>query len=383
MPWNDNANPGPWGSPPPESGKPNGPAEEPKRPQRPQGGGPRRPPPEGVDLNELLERWAARLRGVLQNGGSGGPGPELSIKRYLPALAGGLVVVYLLAGVIVVGAREKAVVTTFGAWTRSYGPGIGYHLPLVERSFKVDITSINETIVGGAKADTLPQESLMLTGDENIVDLTFAVNWRVSDPGKYLFNVSDPRGTVKAVAESAMREVVGRSKLDPIISTGRGQLQAQAADLMQRILDGYDSGVIIDSIQIRDAQPPKPVVAAFQDVATAGQNFQAKVNAAGGEASRVKQAALGYKAQVVNEAVGEAQRFNQIYEQYRLAPGVTRERLYIETMERVLSRSNKVIIDGKGVTAPIVLSPDTFRSRSPASTASAAPAASPSQGAAQ
>ncbi|MDH4384543.1 MAG: FtsH protease activity modulator HflK [Caulobacter sp.] len=388
MPWNDNANPGPWGSPPPpERGKPSGPAEEPKRPQRPQGGGPRRPPPEGVDLNELLERWATRLRGVLQGGGGGGggdgPSPEESLKRYGPIIAGGLVVVYLLAGVIVVGAREKAVVTTFGAWTRSYGPGIGYHLPLMERSFKVDITSINETIVGGVKADTLPQESLMLTGDENIVDLTFAVNWRVSDPGKYLFNVSDPRGTVKAVAESAMREVVGRSKLDPIISTGRGQLQAQAADLMQRILDGYDSGVIIDSIQIRDAQPPKPVVAAFQDVATAGQNFQAKVNAAGGEASRVKQAALGYKAQVVNEAVGEAQRFNQIYEQYRLAPGVTRERLYIETMERVLSRSNKVIIDGKGVTAPIVLSPDTFRSRNPAPTATAAPAASPSQGAAQ
>jgi membrane protease subunit HflK len=119
--------------------------------------------------------------------------------------------------------------------------------------------------------------------------------------------------------------------------------------------------VVIDSVQIRAAEPPRPVVAAFQDVAAAGQNYQAKVNEAEGKASQIKQAALGYKAQVVNEAVGEAQRFDQIYVQYRLAPGVTRQRLYIETMERVLSKSNKVIIDGKGVTAPIVLSPDVFK----------------------
>ncbi|MDB5468465.1 MAG: hflK [Caulobacter sp.] len=379
MPWNDNANPGPWGSPPPEGDKDKpgapGPApdrEEPRRPQPP----PRRPQPppaEGVDLNELIERWSGRLRGLFGgNGGGGSPGQsEDMVRRYAPIVGGLLVAVYFFAGVIVVGAKEEAVVTTFGAWSRSYGPGVGFHFPLVEGYRKVDITTINETIVGGVKAGTVEDESLMLTGDENIVDLPFAVNWKVSNAGKSLFNVTDIAATVKAVAESSMREVVGRSQLDPILTTDRGRIQAEAATLMQRILDSYDSGVVIDSVQIRAAEPPKPVVAAFQDVAAAGQNYQAKVNEAEGKASQIKQAALGYKAQVVNEAVGEAQRFNQLYVQYRLAPGVTRQRLYIETMERVLSHSNKVIIDGKGVTAPIVLSPDVFKPRVPA----AAPAA--------
>ncbi|MES2034348.1 MAG: FtsH protease activity modulator HflK, partial [Pseudomonadota bacterium] len=277
-----------------------------------------------------------------------------------------IVVLYFLSGVIVVGPREEAVVTTFGAWTRSYGPGVGYHLPLVEASQKVPITTLQKTDIGGTTGATLPEESLMLTGDENIVDMTFSVNWRVSNPGRYLFNIDDPEATVKAVGESAMREIVGRTALDPIISTGRARLQTESGALMQRMLDSYGSGIVIDSVQIRDAQPPKEVVAAFQEVATAGQNAEASINAARGEASKIRQQALGYRAQVVSEASGEAARFNQIYEQYKLAPGVTRDRLYIETMERVLSRSNKVIIDGKGVTAPIVLSPDTFRPRTTA-----------------
>ncbi len=370
MPWNDNANPGPWGSPPPEGDKdkpvpqrPDGEREPRKAPP------PRRPTPpsgEGVDLNELIERWSTRLRGLLGNAGGRGGSPlggQDMVRRYAPIVGGLLVAVYVLAGVIVVGAKEKAVVTTFGAYTGDFGPGLGYHFPLVQGYRKVDVTTINETIVGGVKAGTNEEESLMLTGDENIVDLPFAVNWKVSDAPKSLFNVTDVGLTVKAVAESAMREVVGRSQLDPILTTDRGRIQTEAAALMQRILDSYDAGVVIDSVQIRAAEPPKPVVAAFQDVAAAGQNYQAKVNEAEGKASQIKQAALGYKAQVVNEAVGEAQRFDQIYVQYRLAPGVTRQRLYIETMERVLSKSNKVIIDGKGVTAPIVLSPDVFKPR--------------------
>ncbi|RYF95131.1 MAG: FtsH protease activity modulator HflK, partial [Caulobacteraceae bacterium] len=309
------------------------------------------------------ERLSDRLRGLFGGGNGGGaPGEgEDMVRKYAPIAGGLLVAVYLAAGIIVVGAKEQAVVTTFGAWTGKFDPGLGYHLPLIQGYRKVDVTTINETIVGGVKAGTVEDESLMLTGDENIVDLPFAVNWKIADAGKSLFNVTDVASTVKAVAESAMREVVGRSQLDPILTTDRGRIQTEAASLMQRILDSYDAGVLVDSVQIRAAEPPKPVVAAFQDVAAAGQNYQAKVNEAEGKASQIKQAALGYKAQVVNEAVGEAQRFDQIYVQYRLAPGVTRQRLYIETMERVLSKSNKVIIDGKGVTAPIVLSPDVFK----------------------
>jgi len=365
MPWNDNANPGPWGSPPPEGGKPQGPKDEPQGPRGgprgPGGGGPRRPPPEGVDLNELIAGWTARLRRLLGGGGGRGPsGPdEQTIARYLPIAAGLGVLLLLASGVVVVGERERAVITTFGAWTRTYEPGIGYRIPIIEGVQKVPMT-LRKTTIGGDNAAG-QQESLMLTGDENIVDLRFTVNWRVSDPGKYLFNVKDADSTLKAVAESAMREVVGRSELNPILSTGKAQIQIQAAELMQGVLNAYDSGIIIDSVQIEDAQPPKPVVAAFQDVATAGQNKQTAINEAQGEASRIRQQALGYKAQVVNEARGEAERFNQVYDQYRLAPGVTRDRLYIETMERVLAKSNKVIIDGKGVTAPIVLSPDVFK----------------------
>jgi membrane protease subunit HflK len=368
MPWNDNANPGPWGSPPPEGDKdkPEPQRDEPRKnppPRRPQP-----PPGEGVDLNEVLERWNARLRGMFGGGNGGGGSPESGeemVRRYAPIVGGLLVAVYLAAGFIVVGAKEKAVVTTFGAHTRNVGPGIGYHLPIIEGYTKVGVTTIRETKIGGEKANTKTDESLMLTGDENIVDIAFAVNWRVSDPAKFLFNVANGEDTVKAVAESAMREVVGRTALDPIISTGRGKLQADAAALMQRILNSYDAGVVIDSVQVRDAQPPASVVAAFQDVAAARQNYQARVNEANGRAAQIRQAALGYKAQAVNEAVGEAQRFNQIYEQYRLAPGVTRQRLYIETMGKVLARSNKVIVDSKGASAPIILPPDVFKPKIP------------------
>jgi len=370
MPWNDNSNPGPWGSPPPSGGK-----GEPD--PKPSGQGPRRPPPgrgpntppDFEDLQRRLNDW---LRGL--NGGGGGPSGALPSRRVITLAAGALVALYFVSGLIVVGAREEAVVTTFGAWTRSYGPGVGYHLPIFEKTQKVSITTLQKTDIGGVPGATVPQESLMLTGDENIADLTFSVNWRISNPGRYLFNIDDPEATVKAVGESAMREIVGRTALDQIISTGRAKVQIDAATLMQRMLDSYGSGIVIDSVQIRDAQPPKEVVAAFQEVATAGQNAEAAINAARGEASKIRQQALGYRAQVVSEASGEAARFNQIYEQYKLAPGVTRDRLYIETMERVLSRSNKVIIDSKGASAPIVLSPDTFKARTPAG---AAPAAAP------
>lgn len=365
MPWNDNANPGPWGSPPPEGGRPQGDGDEPKRPQRPGGG--RRPPqpPEGVDLNEVFARLSAQLR-ALFGGGSGGGGPQggQDFVRYIPAALGALVFLYFLSGIVIVGQRERAVVATFGAWTRTFEPGIGYHLPLFEKVTKVQ-TTLQKTEVGGSSAAPSAAEALMLTGDENIVSLRFTVNWRVSDPAKYLFNVAEADATIKAVAESAMREVVGRSPLDPILSTGKTQVQQQAAELMQRMLDSYDAGVIIDSVQIQDAQPPREVEAAFQEVASAGQQKEASINQAGGQAAAIRQEALGYKAQVVSEARGEAQRFNQIYEQYRAAPVVTRERLYIETMERVLKNSNRVIIDNKGSGAPIILPPEVFRPKNP------------------
>ena len=298
----------------------------------------------------------------------------MPVRKLAPLVGGVVVVLYALAGLIVVSPREEAVVTTFGAWTRSYGPGIGYHLPLVEGYTKVDVTSLQTTSVGGGTGDG---DTLMLTGDENIVDLSFSVTWRVSNPGRYLFNVAEPNETLKAVAESAMREVIGRSALEPIISRGRGQIQVETATLMQRIPDSYGAGIIIDGVQISEANPPKEVVDAFRDVNNASQYAESLANQARGRAAQVRQEALGYKAQVVREAAGEAARFNQVYEQYRLAPGVTRDRLYIETMERVLSKTNKVIVDSKGASAPLILPPDVFRARtaSPTIVAPAQPTA--------
>ncbi len=371
MPWNDNANPGPWGSPPPPGGK--------DEPERREGGGrgPRRPSGPGrgpggtpPDLGELQRRLEAFLGGLT----GGGPNGPMPVRKLAPLVGGVVVVLYALAGLIVVSPREEAVVTTFGAWTRSYGPGIGYHLPLVEGYTKVDVTSLQTTSVGGGTGDG---DTLMLTGDENIVDLSFSVTWRVSNPGRYLFNVAEPNETLKAVAESAMREVIGRSALEPIISRGRGQIQIETATLMQRILDSYGAGIIIDGVQISEANPPKEVVDAFRDVNNASQYAESLANQARGRAAQVRQEALGYKAQVVREAAGEAARFNQVYEQYRLAPGVTRDRLYIETMERVLSKTNKVIVDSKGASAPLILPPDVFRPRtaSPTIVAPAQPTA--------
>lgn len=354
MPWNDNAGPGPWGSPPPNDGK--------KDADRSQGdgarqGGPRGSgdPPPPVDVNALLERLSDRLRQTF-----GGPGRS----RAIAASAAVVAFLWAASGSYVVQPDEQAVVTTFGAYSRTTSPGLRYHLPFpIETAEKVSVTSLQRIDIGGQPGAPVPDESLMLTGDENIVDLSFSVQYRIADPAKYLFNLRDPDAAIKAVAESAMREVIGKTALQPILTTGRGQVQDQAGTLAQAILDRYQAGVFIDGVQIRTANPPPPVIAAFQDVTAAGQNAESNANVALGEAAKVVQAARGYSAQVVREASGEASRFNQLYEQYKLAPAVTRERLYIETMERVLANSNKVVVDSKGASAPIILPPDVFRPR--------------------
>jgi membrane protease subunit HflK len=353
MPWNDNANPGPWGSPPPPESK--GPGS--RGPRRPSGPPPKGPTPGGPGFDDFQRRFTQRFNAWFR-GPDNRPRP-----RAVATLAGAVLGLWMLSGVYIVQPNEQAVVSTFGAYTRLAGPGLRYHFPTpVERVVKVPVTTLQRTDIGGVPGATATDESLMLTGDENIVDLSFSVTWRVSNAPNYIFNVKDPDGAVKAVAEASMREVVGRTALQPLISTGRGQVQAQTLTLMQTTLDSYRAGIHIDEVQIRNAGPPAQVVEAFREVATASQNAESSVNVARGEAARIVQSAIGYRAQVVREAEGEAARFNQVYEQYRLAPGVTRDRLYIETMQRVLANSNKVIIQGRGgTTAPIVLTPEMFR----------------------
>lgn len=344
MPWNDNAGPGPWGSPPPSGDKDNTPRPGPRRPP----GGPQAP----VDLNQLLEDLTDRVRRYFQ-------GPDRP--RAIATAAGAVVALWAATGIYVVQPNQQGVVSTFGAFSRVAGPGLRYHAPFpVESVEKVAVTEIRTTDIGGAEAEA---ERLMLTSDENIIDLSFSVQWRVSDAPKYLFNVREPESVIRAVGESAMREVVGKTALTPILTTGRGQLQAETEQLMQQILDRYDAGVFVESVQIQTATPPPPVIDAFRDVQRASQNAQSAANVARGQSAQIVQQAKGYREQVVREAAGEAARFNQIYDQYKLAPAVTRERLYIETMQRVLANSNKVIIDSKGASAPVILPPDAFRPR--------------------
>jgi membrane protease subunit HflK len=305
------------------------------------------------------------------------------------AIAGAAFGLWALSGLYVVQPSEAAVVTTFGAYSRSETPGLRYHLPYpIERVEKVAVTSLNRIDIGGAADADVPQESLMLTSDENIVDLDFSVTWRVADASQYLFSTRDPEEAVKAVAESAMREVVGKTPLDPILTTGRGKLQLETAELMQRTLDRWGAGVSIVEVQIRSANPPSDVIAAFRDVSNAQQDRDSAVNEANtyrnrvineakGDAAKITQSAEGYLQQSVRTATGDAARFNSIYGEYRRAPGATRDRLYIETMQRVLANSNKVIIDAKGASAPIILPPDVFRSRTAATVAAAPPPAPP------
>ena len=414
MPWNDNSKPGPWGPPPSgdkddasgpgsrpsgdagpkpsgdsgpkspwgtPSGRPGPGAPNPKRPQRPRV----TPTERSAELEALLRKLGERGRRFFRQPGGDGVRPGA-----IAAVAGAALGLWLLSGVFIVQPDEQAVVTRFGAYVRSEGPGLKIRMPWpLERVEKVSVTSLNRTAVGGGNSSPATEASLMLTGDENIVQMTFAVLWRVSDADNYLFRVSDPEGSVEMVAESAMREVVGRTPFQSVVSTGRGRVQIQAAELMQSILDQYGAGVNIVEVQIVGAEPPREVIDAFRDVARAGQNAEASVNEANtyrnrvvneaiGDAAAIRQQAEGYRERVAREAEGSAARFNQVYIEYRAAPGVTRERLYIETMERVLRESNKIVVDSQGATsAPIILPPDLFKPRAAAAPAGQAPAPAP------
>ena len=400
MPWSDNSEPGskpgqkpgpkpgPWGAPPPANGGPRD--EDQGDAGRPRGEGPRRPgPPPPSPPDDLMALWRRIRQRFEQEFGAMGPGIG---RRLIPALLAAVVGLWLLSGFYDVQANQEGVVTTFGAYSRTAGPGWHYHLPTpIERVEQIPVTTVNQTNIGSKSGD-LPKESLMLTGDENIVDVAFSVQWRIDDAGRYLFDIKDQDDTIKAVAESAMREVVGRSTLTDVIATGKAKVEAQSAVLMQKILDQYGAGVTVVSVQIASANPPAEVVPDFQAVQSAAQDAQSAinqataysnkvVNEAKGTAAQKERAAEGYRQQVIAQAQGQSDAFNAVYDQYRRAPGVTRERLYLETMERVLGKSAKVIVDAKGATAPIILPPDAFRPRNPPAAAptpdASAPAAQP------
>jgi membrane protease subunit HflK len=275
-----------------------------------------------------------------------------------------------LSGFFRVQSEELGVVLRFGKHVRTVQPGLNYHLPypietvLLPKALRVSTISIGMTLIDdparrGRTMRDVPEESLMLTGDENIVDVDFTVLWRIKPDGvgDYLFNIQNPEGTVKAVAESAMREVIGRSQIQPILTGARTMTEQGVQDLMQRTLDNYHSGIHVTQVQMQKVDPPAQVIDAFRDVQAARSDFERLQNEAQtyanrvipdarGRAAQILQVAEGYAQQAVAEAKGQSARFLKVYEEYSKAKDVTRQRIYLETMERILGGSEKLVYDG-------------------------------------
>jgi membrane protease subunit HflK len=279
-----------------------------------------------------------------------------------------LVLLWAFTGVYTVQTAEEGVVLRFGKYVRTTQPGLHYHLPYpIETVYTPEVKANKQINIGLLSPDRdVTSESLMLTGDKNIVNIHFVVFWQIkpeaddgaSGAANYLFNVENPDLTVKAVAESAMREVIGRNQLQPIITRGREIVEKDTREIMQATLDNYGAGILITQVQLQKADPPDQVIDAFRDVVAAQQDQDRVVNEARayankivpearGEAQQIIQQAEAYRAQTVVEANGQAARFNAIYKEYQQAKSVTRERMFLETMERVLRNKNKVVIDGE------------------------------------
>jgi len=346
MPWKSQGG-GPWGGGGNNSG----------------GGGPRGPQP--PDIEDMIRK------------------SQENFKRYLPGGAGGVrgvVLVGLAALALWVGFNsmyqvrpgELGVELLFGKYVQRTTPGLNFWFPSpIGEVVKVDVERTNTVNVGfrgesdGSRVNNVARESLMLTGDQNIIDINFVVQWRIKSASDYLFNIRNPEATIKIAAESAMREVIGKTTLEDALTIKRQQIQELTMRLLQEILDSYGAGVAIAKVQLQKVDPPQEVIDAFNDVQRAKQDQERKVNEAvaykndivpkaKGQAQKVILEAEGYKQQMINEAEGEAQRFLSIYNAYKSNKAVTRRRIYLERMQDVLSRTDKVIIDqgnvkGQGV----------------------------------
>jgi membrane protease subunit HflK len=353
MPWSNQGG-GPWGS----GGGGKG----------PWGSGPQQSGSTPPDLEEFLRRSQDRLRTVLPGGNLGGKGIGLIV---LAAVA-----VWGFSGFYRVEPDELGVVLQFGKYVRDAKPGLNYHLPYpIESVLTPKVTRVNRIDIGmrlvedlrrGTTIRDVPEESLMLTGDENIVDVDFSVFWVVKTDGAgfYLFNIQQPEGTVKAVAESAMREIIGRSNIQPILTGARQTIETNVHDLMQRVLDDYGAGIKVTQVQMQKVDPPSQVIDAFRDVQAARADLERAQNEAQtyanrvvpearGRAAQITQSAEAYREQTVAEAKGATARFLKVYDEYKKAPDVTRQRMYLETMERLFGGTDKIIVD-QGAASSVV-----------------------------
>jgi modulator of FtsH protease HflK len=334
-PWGGGSKGDPETDQPGEDSPPPG-APGPRNPWLP-GGGSEEPPRRAASIEDIFR---SRRPGGPGGGGGGFPGlPQRPDgKSWLPFIVGGIVVVALLStSVHLIGPQERAVVKTLGNYTRTLEPGLAFSAPW-------PIETVDVENVQGVRAVRIPESGenakLILTGDQNLVDISYIVRWNIKDLAQFKFRLAEPIETVNEVAEAAMRASVAEKVLDDTFSgQGRAEIEQRVRERMQRVLDSYRAGIEVLGVEIDKADPPSDVVDAFRDVSVAEQNADA-----------VKNQARGYAQQVLAQAEGEAEAFEKVYEQYRLAPQVTRQRLYYETMERVLSQTDTTVIEAQGVT---------------------------------
>jgi modulator of FtsH protease HflK len=349
---------GPWGSSdgvgtgtgnrPSSEGETEPPAEAPSSPRpSPWATGPSRRPGTGgfgnvTSIDDLVRRGRARFGG--SGGGGIGGGSQLRgrpDRSVIVWAAIALAALWLLLSTFHrIAPEQRGVVTQFGRYARTLSPGIGLTLPWpIENVRKVDVSNIRAIDLGSAS-----EETLMLTGDQNIIDIAYSVRWTVRDPELFLFEMQNPEETIQQVAESVMRAAVSGVTLNQAIGEKRGDIEARAQEEMQRVLDGYRSGVVIQGVAIKQADPPAAVNDAFKEVSASQQAAQSDINNA-----------TSYALQLRQLSQGEATAFDKVYEQYRLSPEVTRRRMYYETMERVLQNVDKTIIEAPGVTSYLPL----------------------------
>lgn len=343
----------PWGKPSPGGGDGNGGDQDdaggespPSSEDRPKGprnpwlpGGGEEPPRRSAKVEDIFRQRGPE--GPRRGGGPGGPGFRFPQrpggKSWFPLAVGAIAVVWLGFSMIhQVGPKEQGIVTTLGKYSRTMTPGLNYSLPWpIEQVDVTDVTSIrSENIPGGN------EEKLILTGDQNLVDLSYLIRWNIKDLKQYKFQLAEPDETIREVAEAAMRASAAEHELDQVLSgAGRAAIEERVRTRMQQILDTYRAGVAVQGVEIDRTDPPERVVEAFKDVSAAQQDADAELNRA-----------EAYRQQILARAQGDAASFNQIYAEYRLAPEVTRRRLYYETMESVLSKTDKTVVETDDVT---------------------------------
>lgn len=319
------------------------------------------------DLEELWRDFNRRLSGLFggrQSGGGEGrpPSTPTNFSGSIGILVGLVGLVWLASGFYIVDASQRGVVLRFGSLQETTDPGLRWRLPYpIESHEIVNLTGVRTVEIGyrGSERNKVLNEALMLTDDENIINIQFAVQYVLKDPVKYLFENRDPESSVIQAAETAMREIVGKSKMDFVLYEGREQIAVDAQRVMQQILDRYETGIQISKLTLQNAQPPEQVQAAFDDAVKAGQDLERQKNEgqayandvipkARGTSSRLLEEANGYKQRIVATAEGDASRFRQVLKEYVKAPEVTRQRMYLDTMQQVLSNTSKVMVDAKG-----------------------------------